>query len=104
MYNLFNGVSFVEFASYLINTITGKKWDKNAINNQTGFIGEGADCEIYLFYKPDMEWLKNNALTLNMIKNLPPYNGKIRLVFASLKYVNDESCRLHHVKFGKIPY
>jgi transcriptional regulator with XRE-family HTH domain len=96
--------TYLEFATYLFNVITGNTLDKDAINTQSGFIGSGADCEIYLFYKPDREWLKNNALTLNMIKNLPPYTDKTRLIFASLKYVNDESCRQHYVEFGKIPY
>jgi transcriptional regulator with XRE-family HTH domain len=96
--------SYTEFAQYLFNTATGKKLDENAINMQTGFIGEGTNQEIYLFYRPNREWLKTNALTLNMIKQLPEYKGKTRLIFASLKYVNDESCRLHHVEFGQIPY
>jgi len=96
--------SYTEFAAYLFNTITGKKLNESIINTQTGFIGEGANYEIYLFYKPNREWLKNNALTLNMIKQLPDYTGKKRLIFASLKYVNDETCRAHNVEFGKIPY
>jgi transcriptional regulator with XRE-family HTH domain len=96
--------SYTELSRYLFNTITDKKISIDAINTQTGFIGEGLEQEIYLFYKPDLEWLKNNALTLNMIKQLPAYNGKKRLIFASLKYVDDETCRIHHVEFGKIPY
>jgi transcriptional regulator with XRE-family HTH domain len=107
MDNMFNGKklpSYVDFAKYLFNTATKEKFNESRMNTLTGFIGVGAKYEIYLFYKPDREWLKNNALTLNMIKNLPPYIGKKRLVFASLKYVDDETCRSHHIEFGNIPY
>jgi len=107
MDNMFHGKklpSYTDFARYLFNTATKEKFNESKMNAQTGFIGEGAKYEIYLFYKPDREWLKNNALTLNMIKNLPPYTGKMRLVFASLKYVDDETCRSHHIEFGNIPY
>jgi transcriptional regulator with XRE-family HTH domain len=96
--------SYIEFAKYLFKTTTGKKFNEHIVNTQTGFISEDEKQELYLFYKPSQDWLKNNALTLNLIKNLPDYKGKKRLVFASLKYVDDETCRAHHIEFGKIPY
>jgi adenine-specific DNA-methyltransferase len=105
--NTFNGQqlpSYTEFAKYLLSTIAGKKLNEQAMKPHTGYIGESTRHEIYLFYKPNTEWLKNNALTLNLIKQLPDYKGKQRLVFASLKYVDDETLRAHHVEFGKIPY
>jgi transcriptional regulator with XRE-family HTH domain len=105
--NTFNGQhlpTYLEFARYLLTTIAGKKLNEQAMNTHIGYIGESTQHEIYLFYKPNTEWLKNNALTLNMIKQLPDFKGKQRLVFASLKYVDDETLRTHHVEFGKIPY
>ncbi len=96
--------SYIDFAKYLVKTTTGKKFDEHAIDTQTGYIGEDDKHELYLFYKPSQDWLKNNALTLNLIKNLPDYKGKNRLIFASLKYVDDETCVKHHVEFAKIPY
>lgn len=96
--------SFAEFARYLFNTATGEKFDEKAVDLQTGFIGESHTHDVYLFYKPNLEWLKNNALTLNMVKELPVYKGKRRLIFATLKYVNDETLKTHHIDFCPIPY
>ena len=96
--------TYTELARYLFKTATGKKFDEDQIDSQTNFIGEDKEHELYLFYMPNQEWLKNNALTLNMIRNLPEYNGKKRLIFASLTYVDDETCAKHHIQFAKIPY
>jgi HTH-type transcriptional regulator, competence development regulator len=96
--------SFMEIAQSLFNSLTGEKFSENRVNTYTGFIGESKTHEIYLFYKPNEEWLKNNALTLNKIQELPKYAGKRRLVCASFKYVNDETCKLHFVDFCKLPY
>jgi len=96
--------TYNELARYLFKTATGNKFHDEQINTQTNFIGEDKEHELYLFYMPNQDWLKNNALTLNMIKNLPDYKGKKRLIFASLKYVDDETCIKHHIEFAKIPY
>jgi transcriptional regulator with XRE-family HTH domain len=96
--------SYMDFAKYLVRITTGKKFNEHTVDTQSGYIGEDDKHELYLFYKPSQDWLKNNALTLNLIKNLPDYKGKERLVFASLKYVDDETCVKHHIEFAKIPY
>lgn len=95
---------FMEMAKMLFTSITGEKFNEHIVNLISGYIGESKTHEVYLFYKPNEEWLKNNALTLNKIQELPKYAGKRRLVCASLKYVNDETCKLHHVDFCKLPY
>jgi transcriptional regulator with XRE-family HTH domain len=96
--------SFMEMAQSLFTSLTGEKFSESRVNTYTGYIGESKTHEIYLFYRPIEEWLKNNALTLNKIQELPKYAGKRRLVCASLKYVNDETCKLHYVDFCKLPY
>ena len=96
--------TYVEFARYLFNTSTGEKFNENIINTHTGYIGESNSHEAYLFYRPDPEWLKHYALTLNMIKELPAYKNKRRLIFAPRKYVDGETCKLHHVDFCQLPY
>jgi len=107
MENLLKGEnlpSYTEFARYLFYTATGEQFTETEINRQTGFIGESSSHEVYLFYKPDLEWLKQNALTLNMVNELPAYKGKSRLIFAPVKYVDDETCSAHHIKFCQLPY
>lgn len=96
--------SYEEFARYLFYTATGEEFNESAINLQTGFIGESSSHEVYLFYKPDLEWLKQNALTLNMVNELPAYKGKRRLIFAPVKYVDDETCRYFNIDFCQLPY
>ena len=96
--------SFMEIARSLFTSLTGESFNEKTVIASSGFIGESKTHEVYLFYKPNEEWLKNNALTLNKIKELPEYSGKRRLVCASLKYVNDETCKLHYIDFCKLPY
>jgi transcriptional regulator with XRE-family HTH domain len=96
--------TFMEMAKMLFTSLTGEKFNEKFVNINSGYIGESKTHEVYLFYKPNEEWLKHNALTLNKIQELPKYAGKNRLICASLKYVNDETMKLHHVEFCKLPY
>lgn len=96
--------SFMEMAKSLFVSLTGEKFNEKIVNTLSGYIGESKTHEVYLFYKPNEEWLKNNALTLNKIQELPKFAGKRRLICASLKYVNDETCKMHQVEFCKLPY
>lgn len=96
--------SYVEFARYLFYTATGEQFDEKAINEETGFIGESSHYEVYLFYKPDIEWLKANALTLERCRSLSKFKGKQRLVFAPAKYVDDETCLYYRIDFCQLPY
>ena len=57
-----------------------------------------------MFYKPDIEWLKKNALTLDLCKALPEPKGKKRLVFAPAKYVDDYTLDTCKIDFCQLPY
>ncbi|MDR0836581.1 MAG: site-specific DNA-methyltransferase [Tannerella sp.] len=96
--------SYTEFARYLFYTATGEEFSEKAVNESTGFIGESTTYEVYLIYKPDVEWLKQNALTLQGCQSLPPFKGKQRLVFAPCKYVDDDTCRIFRIDFCQLPY
>ena len=96
--------SFIEFARYLFYTATGEEFNEKAINTKTGFIGESKNYEIYLQYKPDIDWLKKNALTLDGVKALPPFSKKQRLVFGPAKYVDDFTLLENRVDFCQLPY
>lgn len=95
---------FKEFARYLFYTATGEEFDEKAVHEKTGFIGESRSYEVYLFYKPELEWLKTNALTLEKLKELPKHNGKKRLVFAPTKYVDDHTLSEFRADFCQLPY
>jgi adenine-specific DNA-methyltransferase len=107
MENLLKGKnlpSFTEFARYLFYTATGEEFNEKLVNEKTGFIGESKNYEAYLFYKADIDWLKKNALTLELCKSLPKYKNKQRLVFAPAKYVDDYTLLEHRIDFCQLPY
>jgi adenine-specific DNA-methyltransferase len=96
--------SFTEFARFLFYTATGEEFNEKLVNEKTGCIGESKNYEVYLIYKPDIEWLKRNALTLEGCQNLPKFKGKQRLVFAPCKYVDDYTCLEYRIDFCQLPY
>lgn len=96
--------SFTEFARYLFYTATGEEFNEKAVNEKTGFIGESKNYEAYLFYKADIDWLKKNALTLELCKSLPKFKNKQRLVFAPAKYVDDHTLLEFRIDFCQLPY
>jgi len=85
-------------------TATGEEFNEKKINEKTGFIRETKNCEVYMFYKPDVEWLKRNAHTLDAVKAMPKFKGKQRLVFAPAKYVDDYTCLENRIDFCQLPY
>ena len=96
--------SYTEFARYIFYTATGEEFNEKKINEKSGFIGETKNYELYMFYKPDVEWLKRNALTLDAVNAMPKFKDKQRLVFAPAKYVDDETCRNNRIDFCQLPY
>lgn len=96
--------SYTEFARYLFYTATGEEFNEKAINEKTGFIGESKNYEVYLFYKAELDWLKKNALTLELCKSLPKFKNKQRLVFAPAKYVDDHTLLDYRIDFCQLPY
>lgn len=96
--------SYLEFARYLFYTATGEEFNEKKLNEKTWFIGESTNYEVYLIYKPDIDWLKQNALTLDICQSLPNFKGKQRLVFAPCKYVDDYTCLDFRIDFCQLPY
>ena len=96
--------TYTEFARYLFYTATGEEFNEKAINEKTGFIGESKNYEVFLFYKADLDWLKKNALTLELCKSLPKFKNKQRLVFAPAKYVDDHTLLDYRIDFCQLPY
>ncbi len=96
--------SYEEFAKYLFYTATGEEFDPSKINEETNYIGTSKDYEIYLFYKPDLYYLKSTALTLNRAKSLGQQNGKKRLVFAPAKFVDSHTLKDLRIEFCQLPF
>lgn len=101
---------FEELARYVFYTATGEEFDSSKIDEKTNFIGESRDYQVYLFYKPDLEYLKSTALTLERAKALKPFSGKKRLVFAPAKFLDlsdrefIERYGLKGIEFCQLPF
>jgi adenine-specific DNA-methyltransferase len=96
--------SYEEFAKYLFYTATGEEFDPTKIDEETNYIGTSREYEIYLFYKPDLTYLKSTALTLDRAKALGKHNGKKRLVFAPAKFVDSHTLTDLRIEFCQLPF
>jgi adenine-specific DNA-methyltransferase len=96
--------SYEELARYIFYTATGQEFHEKKINRKTYFIGETEHYELYMLYEPNIDWLKQNALTLDGVRSMPKYTGKQRLVFAPAKYVDDYTLLEHRIDFCQLPY
>lgn len=96
--------SYEEFAKYLFYTATGEEFNPSKIDEETNYIGTSKEYDIYLFYKPDLTYLKSTALTLDRAKSLGKHNGKKRLVFAPAKFVDSHTLTDLRIEFCQLPF
>ena len=96
--------AYSDFARYLFYTATGEEFNPNNLDEKKNFIGSSKDYEVYLFYQPEVEYLKSTALTLDRAKSLGAYNGKKRLVFAPAKFVDDHSLLELRIDYCQLPF
>lgn len=95
---------YEDLAGYVFYTATGEDFSAKKINKKSGFIGESAKYDVYLFYEPDLNYLKNTALTLDMARKLPKGSGKRRLVFAPTKYCDAVHLEAARIDFCQLPF
>ncbi len=95
---------YQELARYIFYTATGEEFDEKKINEKKQFIGETGEYEVYLFYNPDVEYLKKTALTLERAKALGTFKGKRRLVFAPTKYLDNNQLNELRIDFAQLPF
>lgn len=99
--------SFTEMARYLYYTSTGEQPDMTKFNEVTGYLGESRKYHIYLLYKPDLEYLKQTALTLQWLQEVPPpylKTQKKTLVFAPAKFVDEDTLADYTADFCQLPF
>lgn len=96
--------TYKELARYVFYTATGEEFDEKAINEKKNFIGGSREYLVYLFYKPDLEYLKKTALTLDRAKKLGLYKKKRRLVFAPTKYLDQRHLDELRIDFAQLPF
>ena len=96
--------SYEDLAAYVSYTATGEEFDARKIKRKTNFIGESENYDVYLVYEPDLTFLKNAALTLDMARSLPKGSGKKRLVFAPTKYLDSIHLDENRIEFCQLPF
>jgi len=102
--------SYIDLARYVFYTATGEEFLPEKVDEDKNFIGESRDYEVYLFYKPELDYLKTTALTLDLAKSLGESKGKKKLVFAPAKYLdlNDTELLTKHglkdIEYCQLPF
>jgi adenine-specific DNA-methyltransferase len=96
--------SYTELGRYVFYTSTGEEFDPDKINESKNYIGSTKEYDVYLFYKPDIEYLKNTALTLERAENLGKDKTKKKLVFAPTKYLDEHTLRDMKIEFCQLPF
>jgi adenine-specific DNA-methyltransferase len=96
--------NYKDLARYVFYTATGEEFDENQVDEKRNFIGESRQYLVYLFYKPDIDYLKATALTLDKANALGPYKNKKRLVFAPTKYLDQDHLDQLRIDFAQLPF
>ena len=96
--------SYIDLARYVFYTATGQEFDSKSVNEKKSFIGESKEYEVYLLYKPNLEYLKSTALTLDVAKKLGQYKKKRRIVFAPSKFLDTDYLLEYRIDYCQLPF
>lgn len=97
--------SYLELARYVYYTATGEEFNDSKFNESKHYVGRSNQFDVYMYYQPNIEYLKSTALTLDEARRLRSNAGSTPLlVFAPTKYV--EQTELDHLKitFSQLPF
>lgn len=97
--------SYNELARYVFYTAIGEEFDEKIIDKKRNYIGGSHNYDVFLFYEPDIEVLKNLAFTLDKAEKLGPVKkDKRRLVFAPTKYLDQDYLDKFKIDFAQLPF
>ena len=94
---------YEKLASYLFFTATGEEFVPDQLRRDRWFIGRSRLYDVFLIYEPDVEKLKDMALTLEVARKLPR-TKRSKLVFAPTKYVEPELLHRYRITFQQLPF
>lgn len=92
-----------KLAGYVYFTATGEEFDPKQIDRDSWFVGASTHRDVFLIYDPDVDVLKDMALTLEVARRLPD-SGRNRLVFAPTKYLDLEFLHQYRITFCQLPF
>ncbi len=95
-----------EMARYVYYTTTGEEFDDKKANAEKYFAGKNETHAIFVFYKPDLTWLKDYKFTLKEAEELHANSGTSKhiTVYAPAKYVDNSSLEELNMSFCQLPY
>lgn len=96
--------TYENLARYVFYTATGEEFDINKVDEASNYIGSSREYDVYLFYQPSLEYLKSTSLTLEIAEKLGSKTGKKRLVFAPMKYLDQDHLHLYNIEFSQLPF
>ncbi len=98
--------AYEDLARYVFYTATGDEFNPTKVNQERNFIGENKEFEVYLFYQPDINYLRATALDLDKAEKLglPKPNSKKRLVFAPMKYLDTDTLERYRIEYCQLPF
>ncbi|MBI1225823.1 MAG: site-specific DNA-methyltransferase [Bacteroidetes bacterium] len=97
--------SYEELARHLFFTAEGEQLDPAGVVKEKHYVGESSRRSVWLWYEPDVEVLRRTGFTMADALALPkPPAGKRHLVFAPMKFMDDESLQEIKIDFLQLPY
>ncbi len=96
--------TYAELARYVFFTTTGDQIDEPVIDQQRCYLGTTQQYDVYLIYRPDVEYLKHAPLTHEWADALGPPTGKQRLVIAPYTILDDDMLRQRQIIFCQLPF
>jgi adenine-specific DNA-methyltransferase len=98
--------SWLEMARYVFYTTTGEEFDDKNAKPDKFFAGKTETRAIYVFYKPNIKWLKDYKFTLKEAEELRTSSGTSKhiTVYAPAKYVDSSSLEELNMSFCQLPY
>ncbi|HRI61919.1 MAG TPA: hypothetical protein PK228_19405, partial [Saprospiraceae bacterium] len=94
-----------ELARFVFFTATGEQLDLAKSDPAKNYVGESLKHVVWLFYQPDYAWLRSSGFTLAQAESLPKApEGKRNLVFAPMKFVDDDSLYWLRIDYLQLPY
>jgi adenine-specific DNA-methyltransferase len=98
--------AYGDLARYVFYTATGDEFVVSKIDEKRSFIGETQDYEVYMFYQPNLDYLRSTALDLDKAEEIQRLGNpnKKRLVFAPMKYLDGQMLEEYQIIYCQLPF
>jgi adenine-specific DNA-methyltransferase len=103
--------TFEQFGAWAFSTATSQAFSPSTADASKFYLGESAAFHVWLYYKPDLDWLKSkdSALTLEKAEALHAAmplvgTGKRHLVYAPAKFVPNRALQPLAVEYAPLPF